>query len=331
MKRIFAPLFAFALLSACATAQPADVAAAPAPVATPAPVTAGAGTLLDDTPRIAIATAYAPEFAALIPSLEGAQEYVVNGRPFYTGTLAGKPVILFETGVSIVNAAMNTQLLFDHFDVASIVVSGIAGGVDPSLSIGDVTVPAKWGQYNEMIFMRPKPGGGFMDYPWESGEKFKPFLFMRPNGVDIVSAEDPDPEKRFWFYADPRLLEIAREVAPDVKFELCASDGMCLHHMPKLVIGGNGVTGSVFQDYAPFREYLFDEFQAQVTEMETAAVAMVSHANDVPFIAFRSLSDLAGGGSAEANEEEVFMNVASENAAAVVEAFLRKYPEDMLE
>ena len=36
--------------------------------------------------------------------------------------------------------------------------------------------------------------------------------------------------------------------------------------------------------------------------MESAAVAHVAYANRVPFIAFRSLSDLAGGGSGHENE-----------------------------
>jgi adenosylhomocysteine nucleosidase len=56
--------------------------------------------------------------------------------------------------------------------------------------------------------------------------------------------------------------------------------------------------------------------------METAAVAMVAHANDRPFIAFRSLSDLAGGGPGE-NEMRVFLDLAADNSARVVVSFLR--------
>ena len=56
--------------------------------------------------------------------------------------------------------------------------------------------------------------------------------------------------------------------------------------------------------------------------METAAVAMVAHANGKPFIAFRSLSDLAGGGSGE-NEIRTFFELAADNSARVVIAFLK--------
>lgn len=58
-----------------------------------------------------------------------------------------------------------------------------------------------------------------------------------------------------------------------------------------------------------------------------AAVAHVAYVNRVPFVAFRSLSDLAGGGDGE-NESRTFARLASDNSAAVVMAFLRALPRD---
>jgi adenosylhomocysteine nucleosidase len=55
--------------------------------------------------------------------------------------------------------------------------------------------------------------------------------------------------------------------------------------------------------------------------METAATAHVAFANGVPFIAFRSLSDLAGGGEGE-NELGTFFRIAADNSARVLLAFL---------
>ena len=74
-------------------------------------------------------------------------------------------------------------------------------------------------------------------------------------------------------------------------------------------------------DNADFREHVFEAFDARVLDMESAAVAQVAHANGVPFIAFRSLSDLAGGGEAE-NEMPVFLGLAAGNSAKVVRAFV---------
>jgi adenosylhomocysteine nucleosidase len=59
--------------------------------------------------------------------------------------------------------------------------------------------------------------------------------------------------------------------------------------------------------------------------MESAAVAHVAYANGVPFIAFRSLSDLAGGGPGE-NEMGTFFQLASDNSAAFVREFLKQLP-----
>ena len=93
------------------------------------------------------------------------------------------------------------------------------------------------------------------------------------------------------------------------------------------MIGGAGVSGGAFVDNAAFRQYYtFETFGARVLDMESAAVAHVAWANRVPFIAVRSLSDLAGG-SEQGNQLEVFFRLAADNAAAVVRAILRAMPE----
>src|SRR5215475_1385177 len=115
---------------------------------------------LDATPRIALICASEPEWKLMKAELGEANSQTVNGVEFVTGTLAGRKVVLFLSGISMVNAAMNAQLALDRFDVTGIVVSGIAGGVDPSLHVGDVVVAGRWGQYLEAVFAR-ESGGKF--------------------------------------------------------------------------------------------------------------------------------------------------------------------------
>ena len=93
-----------------------------------------------------------------------------------------------------------------------------------------------------------------------------------------------------------------------------------------MIVGGNGVSGPVFVDNAEFREYAFATFEAAVLDMETASAAMVAYANEIPFIGFRSLSDLAGGGEG-ANEMGTFFSIAADNAALVVMDFLSAWAE----
>jgi adenosylhomocysteine nucleosidase len=75
-----------------------------------------------------------------------------------------------------------------------------------------------------------------------------------------------------------------------------------------------------------FRAWIFDTFKANAVDNESAAVAHVAYSNHVPFIGFRSLSDLAGGDSGE-NTEDALKEIASENSAAVVKAFLAELPQ----
>ena len=91
------------------------------------------------------------------------------------------------------------------------------------------------------------------------------------------------------------------------------------------MVGGNGVSGQAFVDNKACREYVRKAFSAEALDMESAAVAHVAYSNAKPFIAFRSVSDLAGGGEGE-NEMKTFFQLASDNSAMVVKAFLKALP-----
>src|SRR6185437_14154179 len=68
---------------------------------------------LDPTPRVAVISAFEPEWKVLKADIEGAKSTSVNGVEFVTGKLGGRNVVLFLSGVSMVNAAMTTQLALD--------------------------------------------------------------------------------------------------------------------------------------------------------------------------------------------------------------------------
>ena len=279
---------------------------------------AGKSVQLDGTPRIAVISAFAPELTVLLPQVQNPVKHRANGVEFTTGTLSGKPVVVFLSGISMTNAAMNTQLALDRFNVSHIVFSGIAGGVNPGLHIGDVTVPAQWGQYMEWLMAREDKPGQYSAPAWMKSELTMPaFGMMHPRPVEVRSATGS--AKKFWFAADPQMLAVARNLQ-NVALEHCHAS-TCLKQVPKLVVGGNGVSGQAFVDNRAFREYAFKTFEANVLDMETAATAMVAHSNGVPYIAFRSLSDLAGGGEGE-NEMGTFMGIAAANSARVLQAFL---------
>ncbi|WP_394764474.1 5'-methylthioadenosine/S-adenosylhomocysteine nucleosidase [Phenylobacterium sp.] len=277
----------------------------------------------DDTPRTAVITAFAPEIVALRTAMTDKHETVVSGTTFITGSLEGKPVVLFLSGVSMVNAAMNTQRALDRFHVSRIVFSGIAGGVDPSLDVGDVVVPDQWGEYLESVMAREDTPGHFAS-TYRDPIVGANFGMIFPKVVE-VTGPGGKLEERAWFPADPALVALARRIAPDAVLKRCSASGKCLEKPPKVVVGGNGVSGQSFVDNAALRAWAFSTFQARVLDMETAAVGQVAYANGVPFVGFRSLSDLAGGDPGR-NQANIFFGLASDNSAAVVRAFIKALP-----
>ncbi len=269
-------------------------------------------------------SAFDTELVALRAAATITETRVVNGRTWFLGTLGGHDVVLLLSGFSMVNAAMTTQALLDRIPIRAIVFSGIAGGVNPGLDVGDVTVPAQWGNYQENVFARETPTGFA---PSRVTTDFPGFgmMFTQGTSVTVPGAPADSLARRFWFPADTLALRIAREVAVRVPLARCTTDGSCLPHQPRVVVGGNGVSGPTFVDNAAYREWSWRTFRADALDMETAAVAVVAHENHVPYVAFRSLSDLAGG-EAGPNVARTFGRLAAANSAAVVIEFLRAYP-----
>jgi len=286
---------------------------------TPAPAADG----VDPVARTAVISAFKPEGTELRAALNNPQDRIVNGTDYATGEIEGKPVVLFLSGISMVNAAMTTQFALDHFTVKRIIFSGIAGGLNPELKIGDVVVPDRWSEYLEAVFARDTGAGyilpKFVEHPQNNN-----YGMIFPQPVQIARAPD-DPEPRSWFAVDPELFALARMVAGSAQLTDCTADRKCLGHHPKVVIGGNGVSGQAFVDNSDFRDYARKNFDADVVDMESAAIAHVAYSNKVPFIVFRSLSDLAGGDAGQ-NQIEAFKSLASANSASLILAFMKALP-----
>ena len=277
-----------------------------------------AATARDRQPaRTAVMSAFPRELEALEAATRHKHARVLGGVRFVTGELEGRPVVLFLSGVSMVNAARTTQLALDRFRIRRIVFSGVGGGVDPALQVGDVVVPEQWAEYLEMTFVRDAAPAG------DTAGRLAGYGMMAPNPVTVQRAS-AEPEQRTWFPVDAAMLSAARRAAKDPGLKRCAGE-RCLPGEPRIVVGGNGVSGSAFVDNAGFRQYAAVTFKAEVLDMESAAAAHVAYVNRVPFIAFRSLSDLAGGDPG-ANQFPMFVDLAADNSAAAVRSFLRAAP-----
>ncbi|MBS1208216.1 MAG: Menaquinone via futalosine step 2 [Proteobacteria bacterium] len=306
--------------------------------------------LSECTPRIGIVAAFGAEADILLAQTRARRVWTINGKRFTSGVLRGNRVVIVLSGVSMVNAAMSTQLLLDHFRIERLILSGIAGGVNPASHVGDVVVPERWAMPMEVYWNGDgsvpaacgQPGAiECLGLKLARGADGRPFpeyriggqstgLFMRDNAVQRT-ASPPEGEFRFDYLADPAMLAVAREIRPVLDTCGPRSPVQCVSSQPVLRVGGRAVSATAFLANPEYRRYLFDTLQAEAIDMETAALAHVAYANQVPFIAFRSLSDLAGGddftdvgaffgsGLAERNEASVTLSF--------LEAWARQPPE----
>ncbi len=90
--------------------------------------------------KIAIIGAMEQEVSLLKGKMEGCQLQVVANCKFYTGTLNGQDVVLLQSGIGKVAAAIGTSVLLERFKPSLVINTGSAGGFDPSLNLGDVVI-----------------------------------------------------------------------------------------------------------------------------------------------------------------------------------------------
>ncbi|QEM81629.1 5'-methylthioadenosine/S-adenosylhomocysteine nucleosidase [Halomonas binhaiensis] len=93
--------------------------------------------------RIGIIGAMAQEVAILASQLEDVTTRTHVGSTFHIGRLHGAEVILLQSGIGKVNAAIGTTLLLDNYQPEAIINTGSAGGFGEDLNIGDIVVSSE--------------------------------------------------------------------------------------------------------------------------------------------------------------------------------------------
>ncbi|KAI3468221.1 hypothetical protein Pfo_024884 [Paulownia fortunei] len=251
------------------------------------------------------------------------------GRRFRFGTISEEKVILVMTGLAMLNAAITTQLLLSFFNVKGVVHYGIAGNANPSLNIGDVTIPKYWshtalwswqrfgdGPENEL----PLEGNG--DYTRDIGYlKFANYttnvsecgsndnllnnVWYQPEEIFPVDGTPEQRQHAFWVPVNSNYFKISKKLE-GLELEKCINSTTCLSRPPKVTRVSRGASASIFLDNTAYR-----------------TVASICYQQRVPFITFRALSDLAGGGSAQSNEADTFTPLAANNSLTVVVEFIK--------
>jgi len=90
--------------------------------------------------KLGIIGAMEQEVAILKAALTNCVEKSRGGCTFYTGELNGVEVVLLQSGIGKVAAAVGTSLLLEMYQPDVVINTGSAGGFDSTLNLGDVVI-----------------------------------------------------------------------------------------------------------------------------------------------------------------------------------------------
>ncbi len=90
--------------------------------------------------KIGIIVAMNKEFELVKNLLSDTHEKAMVGFTFCSGNLQEKEIILLKSGIGKVNAAIATTEMLQQFKPDCIINTGVAGGIDESLHVGDIVV-----------------------------------------------------------------------------------------------------------------------------------------------------------------------------------------------
>ena len=96
--------------------------------------------------RIGILCAIPEELRHFSPSSLSAAR--LGGREYFQGKHGSHELTLVESGIGKVNSAVASTVLIQHFSCELLIFSGVAGGLDPSLQIGDLVIAEELWQHD---------------------------------------------------------------------------------------------------------------------------------------------------------------------------------------
>ncbi len=93
--------------------------------------------------KAGIIGAMEPEVAILKSKLSNCETITHAGYSFYQGQIDNNDVVIVQSGIGKVSAALATAILIDKFHPDYVVNTGSAGGFEPSLNVGDIVVSSE--------------------------------------------------------------------------------------------------------------------------------------------------------------------------------------------
>lgn len=221
---------------------------------------------------IGIICAIPQEVVYLRGRLRDTERTALAGIDFDSGEIDEQPVVLVASGMGKVNMGLVATLLVDRFHCTAIVFTGVAGGLDPQLHIGDIVIADRVVQHDFGVIMN---------------ERLQAY---QPGHLPFVNRTE-----RLGYEPDPGLMEHVKRLLPGLTLPaLSAAQG---DGRPPRIGYGTVLTGDQYLHCEATRIRLRNDFGGVAIDMESGALAQVCESFGVPWLVVRGLSDLAGADS----------------------------------
>ena len=208
--------------------------------------------------RIAIIVAMQSEFELVSHILENAEAREIEGAKALVGELSGKQIILLKSGIGKVNAAMQVTSLIAEMHPDYIINSGVAGGIGEGMHQGDIVVGTECCYHD--VWCGEGAWGQVQGYPLK-------------------------------FPTNEHLLEAAERV---VKDNSCTDAIYCVSTTFNFQLGLICTGDQFISDLATLQGIKKNFPDGKAVDMESAAIAQVCYAKQVPFMSLRIVSDTPG-------------------------------------
>lgn len=233
---------------------------------------------------IGIIGAMEEEVSLLRSFMEQSRKESIGNFEFIKGKLEGKDVVLLRSGIGKVQAAVGCTLLIDRFAPGLVFNTGSAGGLDTSLSFGDVII-ASGLLYHDVDVTAFKYAPGQL-----------------PGQPQVFAVSDD-------------LIQMAEKAVDELKGERILPES--LNHVRGLIGSGDAFICD------PVRietlKKLFPKLMA--VEMEGAAIAHTCALFNIPSLIIRALSDIAGVESPVTSDQ--FLPLAAKHSAEIIRRIIR--------
>lgn len=246
--------------------------------------------------KIGIISAMKEEIQAILNVLEVHKKSTKGMRTYFEGTLFDKEVVIvFSRWGKVASATTVTQLLND-FEIKEILFTGVAGAIQPEVSIGDVVI-------GEELYQHDLDGSPLVATYEVPLLGLRSFRTNQENRSKLKKACERFFD-RIHNYLEPEKL---------TQFDIS---------VPNLHIGAIASGDQFISKKEQISSILSGLPQVKCVEMEGAAVAQVCYEYDIPYSIIRTISDNANH-NAHVDFPKFAHDIASIYALAILENYLK--------